>query len=92
MKNNPLFPSNFVTMKGNFYYAEHPFDYCLLKNGEKRVIKVAELEFLFESIKFVAKKAAPNIPGESPNSYLKTFGDDSGTKGFLPQFFFQVFI
>ena len=43
---NPLIFEQFVTMKDNFYYAEHPFDYCLLKNGDKeRVIKVVELDF-----------------------------------------------
>ena len=43
---DPLLFEQFVTMRDNFYYAEHPFDYCLLKNGDKeRVIKVVELEF-----------------------------------------------
>ena len=46
---NPLVFEQFVTMKDNFYYAEHPFDYCLLKNGDKeRVIKVVELDFYLD--------------------------------------------
>ena len=46
---NPLIFEQFVTMRENFYYAEHPFDYCLLKNGDKeRVIKVVELEFYLD--------------------------------------------
>ena len=42
----PLVFEQFVTMRNDFYYAEHPFDYCLLRNGEKeRVIKTVELDF-----------------------------------------------
>jgi hypothetical protein len=42
----PFFFEQFVTMRNNFYYAEYPFDYCLLKrDDEEKVIKVAELEF-----------------------------------------------
>ena len=45
-KDSPLLFEQFVTMRGNFYYAEHPFDYSLLKNGEKElVIKTAEILF-----------------------------------------------
>lgn len=45
-KENPLLFEQFVTMKGDFYYAEHPFDYSLLKNNEKEcVIKTAEILF-----------------------------------------------
>ena len=33
-------------MREDFYYAEHPFDYSLLKSGEKElVIKTAEILF-----------------------------------------------
>jgi hypothetical protein len=45
-KENPLLFEQLVTMKGDFYYGEYPFDYSLLKNGEKEcVIKTAELLF-----------------------------------------------
>jgi len=45
-KDSPLLFEQFVTMRDNFYYAEHPFDYSLLKSGEKElVIKTAEIVF-----------------------------------------------
>ena len=45
-KDSPLLFEQFVTMRDNFYYAEHPFDYALLKNGEKElVVKTAEILF-----------------------------------------------